>query len=602
MRLLYKLKMKRLAAILLFLSCCLSAGAQTKAAIDSINNIPFEKRIQKAVALTPVFLKNARAAEKIRYSLGIADSYSNLALVYYYQGKYSDNVSYSLKAIKIYEQLNATDRQAYEYAGLGYSMKRRDMDMAQYYMQKGKQIAERFNHTKPLLSIYNNYGVLKEMQNDLDSALYFYKKGLVLKESVNDSLGIPFSLNCIGGVYIMQKKYDEAAKLFQRALSIRTSRNDTIGIAENYTWLGDLHYAQQKHQTAISWYQKSLELALQNNYLFLAQSNYKSLSDSYDALNDKALALENFRNYAKIRDSLTNKETNSKIAELEVQFDTNRKEKMLAEANNLVLIKDAEANRQRTILATTFIVLFFALLIGYLLYRQQKLKNLQLQQEHFLKTAILQIEAQNKLQDQRLGIARDLHDNIGSQLTFIISSVENIKYAFDITNQKLDQKLQSISSFARETIVELRDTIWAMNSTEISVEDLATRILNLIEKAREANDSIAYSFHFDDELAKVRFTSIEGMNIYRTIQEAINNALKYASASEISINITDDGNSLLIQVADDGNGFDTDNAEMGNGIRNMERRTSDIGGNFKITSSNQGTAITIKLPKPNAND
>ena len=553
-------------------------------------------KMQKASSLAPVFLQNAKAAAKMRYPLGQADSYSNLALVYYYQGKYSKNVAYSLKAIDMYERLAATDRQAYEYAGLGYSMKRRDMVKAQYYMQKGKRIAEQYSHQKPLLSIYNNYGVLKEMQNDLDSALFFYKKGLDLKIAVSDSLGIPFSLNCIGGVYVMQKKYEKAAQLFEQALKIRMLRKDSIGIAENYTCLGDLYTAQKKHAIANSWYKKSLGIAQRHKYFFLAQTNYKSLTDNYEALNDQSAAFESFKKYAQFRDSLVNKETNSKIAELEVQFETNEKEKQLVKSRGQILLQEAKAKQQKFVLSGALIVLAFTILTGFILYRQQKLKNLQLHQEHQLKTAILHIEAQNKLQDQRLGIARDLHDNIGSQLTFIISSVENIKYAFDITNRKLDHKLQSIGSFARETIIELRDTIWAMNSSEILVEDLSTRILNFIEKAREANDSISYYFHVDDEVKGLQFSSVEGMNIYRTVQEAVNNALKYASANNIAIDFNKKGEFLQATITDNGSGFDINSAEMGNGIRNMQKRMEDIGGKFKIASSNLGTTVTVTLP------
>ena len=140
------------------------------------------------------------------------------------------------------------------------------------------------------------------------------------------------------------------------------------------------------------------------------------------------------------------------------------------------------------------------------------------------------------MQEQRLNISRDLHDNIGAQLTFIISSVDNIKYAFEITNEKLDNKLSNISSFAKETIVELRDTIWAMNSNEISFEDLEIRINNYIEKAKEAKDQISFSFAIDSVLKTQKLTSVQGMNIYRTIQEAVNNAIKYANASIITIN------------------------------------------------------------------
>ena len=95
-----------------------------------------------------------------------------------------------------------------------------------------------------------------------------------------------------------------------------------------------------------------------------------------------------------------------------------------------------------------------------------------------------QIELQNKLHEQRLAISRDLHDNIGAQLTFIISSVDSLKYAFADGNPKLEDKLNNISSFTKETIYELRDTIWAMNKEEITIEDLKTRISNFIEIGR----------------------------------------------------------------------------------------------------------------------
>src|SRR5690606_7568364 len=135
----------------------------------------------------------------------------------------------------------------------------------------------------------------------------------------------------------------------------------------------------------------------------------------------------------------------------------------------------------------------------------------------------------NSLQEQRLTISRDLHDNIGAQLTFIISSIENLQYGFKITNEKLTNKLTNISSFTKETIYELRDTIWAMNKDKISLEDLQIRTTNFIEKAAIASEGMELKFDVDPELNKdTTFTSVQGMNIYRIIQEAINNALKYA--------------------------------------------------------------------------
>ena len=566
--------------------------------IDSINNIPYEIKVAKAAILDDVFLKNASDSKKTKYVLGEADSYSNLGLVYYYQGKYGQNVDFMLKAIKLYESVGAKDKQASEYANLGYSMKRRNMQKAQYYMQKGKLIAEAGNLTLPLMAIYDNYGVLKEMQKQLDSALFFYNKSLSFKQKAKDSLGIPYSLNNIGGIYAMKNQFDLAEKMYSQSLQIRILRKDSIGMAENFTSLGDLYFVQKSYPTAIDFYKKSLELSLKHRYLFLIQSNYKSIADSYELLKNPIEAFANYKKHSQYKDSLLNKETNSKIAELEIQFDTNKKEKLLAENKNQLLEKAAEVKERTVLLIGVSILTIFIGLVGFLIFRQQKLKNRQLKQEHELKNAISQIETQNKLHDQRLSISRDLHDNIGAQLTFIISSVDNIKYAFDITNSKLDHKLSSISNFTKETILELRDTIWAMNNSEISFEDLRARILNFIEKAKEVRESIQFTFSIDDNLNVLKLTSVQGMNIYRTIQESVNNALKYAEANEIVIDIVRQENNINITIRDDGSGFDMENVMLGNGISNMRKRISDIGGLFKIQSiPGKGTEINIVLDK-----
>ncbi|HLA55689.1 MAG TPA: sensor histidine kinase [Flavobacterium sp.] len=582
--------MNRITAILLF---CFSAVtyAQSRSSIDAINNTSFETKTEQSATIDTLFLKNARDAKKIKYAKGEADSYVNLGLVYYYQGKYNLNVGYVLKAIKIYESIGARDKQAGAYGELGYSMKRRNMQKAQYYMQKGKSIAETDSLMTALMSIYNNYGVLKEMQQDLDSALYFYKKGLALKENIKDSLGIPHSLNNIGGIYVMKGNYAEAKKLYDQALKIRVLKNDQIGIAENNTCLGDLYYMKKDYRKGVEYYKKSLEIAQEYKYTYWIQVNYKSLSDCYDSLHNSTEAYKNFKKYSQYKDSIVNTETNSKIAELEIQFETNKKEKLL-------LQKESEVKQRNILLMAVSLLSVFIAFIGFLIYRQQKLKHTQLEQEHELKTAISQIETQNKLQNQRLQISRDLHDNIGAQLTFIISSVDNIKYAFDLKNTKLDTKLNSISTFTRETIVELRDTIWAMNHSEINFEDLRARILNFVEKAKEVKENIRFDFKIDDELNAVKLTSIEGMNIYRTIQEALNNALKYANPTAVSIDIKKSGNAITIDIKDNGNGFDEEQVELGNGILNMQNRISAIGAQFGIKSTpGIGTEIHIVFDK-----
>src|SRR5690606_10888467 len=201
------------------------------------------------------------------------------------------------------------------------------------------------------------------------------------------------------------------------------------------------------------------------------QTALVNYSEFYQAKNDSKKALEYFKDYIKVKDSVLNLETNSKIAELEIQYQTKKKEnEILLQKADILNKEQGLKTKNHQIIGLIGLALVLSL-FGYLLYNQQKHSNLQLKRESELKEALVKIETQNKLQEQRLRISRDLHDNIGAQLTFIISSLDNLKYGFKLPDN-LNDKLKYITAFTSSTIYELRDTIWAMNKSEITFEDL----------------------------------------------------------------------------------------------------------------------------------
>ena len=164
-------------------------------------------------------------------------------------------------------------------------------------------------------------------------------------------------------------------------------------------------------------------------------------------------------------------------------------------------------------------------------------------------------------------------------------------------------KLGSISNFTLETIYELRDTIWAMNKSDISVEDLQGRISNFIEKAKSSSD-VNFQFNVGENLMmKKQFTSVQGMNIYRIIQEAVNNALKHSHASKISVSLTTQAllpfektqtNSFKLEIIDNGNGFDSEKSGLGNGLLNIKKRAKDLDAKLEISSEiNKGTIVKL---------
>jgi signal transduction histidine kinase len=527
--------------------------------------------------------------QTIKDSIGIADTFNNIGIVYDTKGQYPDALKYYFKALYYYEKKEDVAKQAMTNTNIGIVYKaQKEYAKALYYYKRAYELYLKTDNDFGKTASAGNLGsILINFKNYKESLKYSELAKQGYKKLGYDRF-VAYPISNIAFVFDSLHQFKQANKNYVEAIKLLEKYENAYEVAENSNAYALCLIKQKKYQESIVQSKKALVFAKKADAYLLEVHSYKNLCKAYAKTDNFELAYTFANLYSIGKDSLFANEKTKAIFELETKYQTAKKEKLL-------LQKEAEAKQKNTLLIGISMLAFFIALIGFLIYRQQKLKTAQQEKEFELKSAISKIENQNKLQEQRLNISRDLHDNIGAQLTFIISSVDNIKYAFEITNEKLDSKLSKISSFAKETIVELRDTIWAMNSNEISFEDLELRINNYIEKAKEAKDQISFSFAIDPVLKTQKLTSVQGMNIYRTIQEAVNNAIKYANASIVAINAKKYKGGTKITIQDNGLGFDPDAIEKGNGLRNMQKRIEEIGGKFSLTSSSEGTKIEIQL-------
>lgn len=234
----------------------------------------------------------------------------------------------------------------------------------------------------------------------------------------------------------------------------------------------------------------------------------------------------------------------------------------------------------------------------FVIYSFLNIKNDLMAREIELNYFLSKIKHQNELQEQRLEISRDLHDNIGSQLTFVISSLDSLRFGINVKNYNVELKLDQIATFTKNTIVELRDTIWVMNNNDIIFEDLKIRILNFINQAQLAKETITFQFLVDDKLKYKKMTSFEWVNIYRAIQEVINNAIKHANASQIITTVSEIEDKIIIVVQDNGKGFERNVLNHQNGLINIEKRIQSIGGVLVVNSVvKKGTEVKIEISR-----
>lgn len=562
--------------------------------LDTILKIEYDKALIDAKKYVVLVEKAEKLALKLKDQESLAKSYEAYSLYYHFTSKTELSIKYNLKASKIYEENNDTEKYVGSFINLGWQIKDRDLNKAIFYTLSGIKVLEKRKPLSLKLSAaYNNYGVLKQRKNELDSALVFHKKSLFIAEKNKDSIGIPFSQTHIAEVFMKKKKFDEAEKMFHEALQIRIKRNDIFGITDSYLYLADLFYAKKDFKNAIIYFKKGEEIAIKNSYFPLRKYAAEYLYKSYEATADLKNTLIYFKIFNNLKDSILNKETNSKVAELEIQYQSAIKEKEIAQQKEILLAQELVIkNRNFYLVLITFALLFLAV-IFFSIYKKNQFQRVQLQKEIDLKDALATIKTQNRLQEQRLRISRDLHDNIGAQLTFIISSLDNLKYLSKDANHAMKEKLSNISSFTSDTIHQLRDTIWAMNKTEISVEDLHTRILSFVQKAKVAIPKTEFDINYEID-TNVGFSSLMGINIFRVVQEGINNAIKYAEAEKITINLYKNRDDFKVSIIDNGKGFDLKTVDLGNGLSNMEQRISEIEGKLTI-DSNIGKGSEIKI-------
>lgn len=536
-----------------------------------------------------------KALSLTKDALIVASSQNNIGACQRNMGLYEASLKSFLTALKIYDEKKDFLNQAIINNNLGLVYKSLGVvEKAKTYHQKAIEAYQKLNHKKGLSEAYNNLAIIYVEEDNLDQSLSYFKKSLDFEIQLNDKRGMAESFNNVGGVYYYLEQTDSAFVYFNKALKTEYSIRNFAGLASSYNNIGDVHLYKEDYNAAKKCFDSAYYYAKKSKSAFDIENTLNYYALLYEAKNDYKKASDYYKRKNEFSDSIQKLSNIKQLQELETKYQTAKKDREIAENRAELAENELKIKQKNTIIFGSFGFAFVLGLLGYLLYNQQKIKNNQLIKEAELKEALVKIETQNKLQEQRLQISRDLHDNIGSQLTFIISSIDNLKY-FDIAKEKLVSKFDNISGFTKNTITELRDTIWAMNKNAITVEDLQIRIINFIDQAKLATQGISFDFSIEEQVnASHEFSSLDGMNIYRIIQEAVNNAIKYANATQIKILLQQEGNKMIFSISDNGIGFSEAEIELGNGLNNMKKRALELKADLKINAEKgNGTIVTI---------
>lgn len=515
--------------------------------------------------------------EKLKDELGMMSSYSKIGNCYNDLGNYSKAVDFNLKALRIAEEndLNPTAGLILSNIGVIYKEQRK-FETALHYYRKAIAIAKKDRDTLAWVRSLNNSGVVYKELKQKGKAKEIYLQSLELvggRGQVDVEAGILLNL---GALEASNGNEDKAFNYYQRALPMAEAANDQHNLAILYTNIGNRYLATNNIDSAGYFIQKSVELSHALGLKKQEAEGRESLARYYYRAGKFNLAYSEKVHADSLKSELISVENARVVEELNMKYETEKRNKKLAQQK--ISLQDKDIRFQRFLLLAVISALLVFILFVWFVQRQKRLKQgLSLERE----------KAKTRLQEEKLRISRELHDNIGAQLTFFISSLESTEKRSE--DEKIRDGIKAVRQHAKQTMNELREAIWTIQSDEVSYQQLIAKVAGFVQQLKSAELNVHVENNVEQEDMEKTFSPEEAIALFRIMQEALNNAVKHAAASTIKLEFQ----STCIRVGDNGKGFNEQDVLGGYGLVNMKSRATQHGFKLEISSSSNGTELKI---------
>ena len=207
---------------------------------------------------------------------------------------------------------------------------------------------------------------------------------------------------------------------------------------------------------------------------------------------------------------------------------------------------------------------------------------------------MVRLRSERALENERLRIAQDLHDDFGARVTEISIASALAKKKPNLP-ETASADFDRISTLSRDLVTALYETVWAVNPEYDNLDALGNYLCQMANHLCE-QPQLPCRFRVMDLPSDIQVSSQTRHNIIMAAKEAIHNVIKHAHASELILAVSFENGSMIISVEDNGCGFEVMPDPGGNGLTNMNRRLTDLGGTCEIRSqSGSGTKVIMRL-------
>ncbi|POS00986.1 signal transduction histidine kinase [Flavobacterium croceum DSM 17960] len=605
--------------------------------LSKLANYYFANYNQKDVRKTSIQL--LREATETKDTLYLAHANRYLASDYREREIYDSAFYHYVKAEKFYKAINDKENYAYVLYSKAYAQHLiGEFNGAELNLSLAANYYKSVNDYQNLQLIYNEQGRVARDLREYDRALEYFNKALENAKKIPNEKEESFSSIClsnIGVVYQDMRKYNEAINYYKKALypDNKLINNNPVlysNVVDNmafcklqikdFTQLPDLFYEAlqiretNKNMFAVTnsymnlskYYLKINQIKEAKKYAFLALSTSKKtgvVRDIMGALQqasevDVKNAFKYSEEYIALNDSLQILERKNKDHFARIQLET----------DEIIQEKGVIEKEKNYILVYLFISVLFG--IGVYIIKNQIAKTKELEYKQAQQKANediykLIISQQSKIDEgkdvERKRIAKEIHDGLLGRIFGLRFNLDSLNY--DNTPEAIQHRLQYINELK---IIEndLREISHELSrENESLINNFLAIVNNLLQDQKKINTA-KLTVNIDKEINWDNISNVSKINIYRILQESLQNINKYAQATLIKIEFFKDKNSnLVLKISDNGIGFNSNKKSKGIGIKNMNSRAKESGGIFEIKSEKgKGTVSVLVVPFKKANN
>ena len=528
-----------------------------------------------------------------------ASTYSSIARNYLIKSDFKESLSYYFKALTIYENLGKKKEALLILNNIGSTQLNLDnYEMAQTSLEKALQIAEEIDYEPGKMSAYYNLGVIYLRKDKIDIALEYCQNALFYSKSYENLDFQIITMSFLSTIYLENLgDIDTALKYALEALSIAEKHGSPQKIKTALVSLSGVYFAQNKYKECEDTALKAYEMDSLNLELGTVITKNISIANIY--LGNKEKAIDFWTRYENIVKKYNEVAQSNALAEMEIKYETEKKETRIAtlEKENQFYIWLGTAGAVLLLLA--FSMLFYRYRLNI-----QKRKNAE-QQKELAEQKNKQLEKEKQLiatqavldgeTAERSRLAKDLHNRLGGLLTVTKLNLKEIGDYSVMEQQDID-RFDKALGLLDQSVVELHRIAHHLMPISLLNEGLKVAIEDFCGAI-----SIAKFQYYGGGSKPERLDNRLEIILYQSAYELVNNAIKYAEANAINVQLLIDDGLVSLTIKDNGKGFDPNNIISGTGLENIRTHILAYNGKMNIHSSpDNGTEICIEIENTKA--